>query len=164
MSNTISNQQSTSNSDLHLSNGATSVLICFLAMAGSQLAQRECEIDLITWLSSRDQGILGSGVVGFDLSELPWSRLEDEFRHQKIFLANVIDRIQLGLDAPLVDYDPPHLDVLASGLLELLSSFEFSMINASQPEWWLLPSPTQEKCDTHRVFLHEAGCVVCNDH
>ena len=163
MGNLISNKQGHKHSNVDLSNGGTSVLVSFLALAGSRLAKVQSEIDLITWLVSRDQGVLGVGVVGFDLSDMPWSKNCEEFDRQKKFLRSVISRIRSKVDVQFVEYNPPYLETYTDCLNKLLDSFEFSMVSQTSPEWCLLPNKTLDKCEKHGVFLHEAGCVVCND-
>jgi hypothetical protein len=78
MGNRIKNRKNYSQEEylsksLKMSNGLTSVFISVLSLSASRLAKTEREIDFAIWLASHDQAIVGSGTVGFDISDIPWS-------------------------------------------------------------------------------------------
>lgn len=163
MANLITNDSVDENAFLQLSNGGMSVLTSTLSLAGSHLAREKYEIDLVTWIASRDQGIVGLGVVGFDLVDLPWSKQENIFGRQKEFLLQVIERVGSRDDMHHLDYDPPHLDEYSSALRQLVKAFSFDDVGDEAPSWWLAPDEQGRKCAVHGVYLHVHGCVVCND-
>lgn len=60
---------------IQMNHGLTSVFIAVLSLAA--------------WFASHDQGVFGSGMVGFDVSELPWSA--DTFASDWEFVLRAID-------------------------------------------------------------------------
>ena len=163
MGNLITNKSIGQEDYLNISNGSMSVLISSLALSGSHLAKEETEIEFMTWIVSRDQGILGMGTVGFDLQDMPWSEKEALFKKQKEFLLSVIQRIRSGEDLSLLNYKPKHLQKNIEAFEQLISSFLYSHIKIENPLVWMPPKEKQLKCERHGVLLHEHGCVVCND-
>ena len=162
MTNNISNQSSISGLFLQLSNGGTSVFVSVMTLSGSDLAKSQLEIDLITWIASQDQSILGLGMVSFDLGEMPWSQSLDEFIHQKEFLNSVIERVKTLEDLSLLDYEPPFVLDYMETFQKMLNEFEFEFVSQDEVYWPLKPEKNI-KCKKHGVFKHRKGCVVCND-
>ncbi len=163
MANVISNDSADESVFLQLSNGGMSVVVSTLALSGSHLAKEKHEIDLVTWIASRDQGVLGSGVVGFDLVDLPWAKTEEAFGQQKQFMLRVIGRIREKEDFCHLDYDPPYVDEYMDKLEILFTSFLFRHVGDEEPSWWLPPDEQLTKCEKHGLYMHVSGCVVCND-
>ena len=162
MGNSITNKSVGQQDYLKISNGSMSVLISSLALSGSYLAQDEIEIDFMTWIVSRDQGILGTGTVGFDLQDMPWSEKEATFRKQKAFLLNVTQRVKSGVDLNCLSYKPKFLQQNIEAFEKMISSFLYSHIKKENTLVWM-PPKEKLKCEEHGVLLHEHGCVVCND-
>ena len=71
MANHIHNEKAGPEYDIDINNVYTDSFISSLVVSGSFLAKSSIEIDLITWLCSRDQGVVGTGIVGFDIDEMP---------------------------------------------------------------------------------------------
>ena len=163
MGDLITNKSIGQEDQLNISNGSMSVLISSLALSGSFLAKDEAEIEFMTWIVSRDQVILGMGTVGFDLQDMPWSKKEATFSKQKSFLLNVIQRVKSGVDLNLLKYEPKFLQQNVEDFERMISSFLYSHINLENSVVWMPPKEKQLKCEEHGVFLHEHGCVVCND-
>jgi len=115
------------------------------------------------WIVSRDQGIPGMGTVGFDLQDMPWSEKEANFNQQKTFLLNVIQRVKSGVDLNLLNYKPKHLQNNIEAFEQMISTFLYGHINLEKSLVWMPPEEKLIKCEEHGVFLHEHGCVVCND-
>ena len=163
MGNLITNKSIGQEDHLNISNGSMSVLISSLALSGSYLAKNENEIEFMTWIVSRDQGILGMGTVGFDLQDMPWSENEAIFNKQKAFLLSVIQRVKSGVDLNALRYKPKFLQQNIEAFEKMISSFLYSHIKKENTLVWMPPKEKQLKCEEHGVFLHEHGCVVCND-
>lgn len=140
-----------------------SVFISVLVLSGSHLAKEEAEIELITWLASRDQSIIGIGTVGFDLTDLPWSTSLEVYNKQIAFFFRVIDRVKQGEDLKLLTYSPPSVNKYMDSFTAMLKNFDCKYTNQNAAEWWLAPNGKKEKCKIHGAYLHEKGCVVCND-
>ncbi len=145
MANMITNDLADEKVYLQLSNGGMSVVISTLSLAGSYLAKEKYEIDLVTWVASRDQGVVGLGVVGFDLVDLPWVKEEGIFIRQKEFLLRVIERVGNKEDLYHLDYDPPYIDEYVEKLIALVNSFSFNYVGNEEPSWWLPPDEQYKK-------------------
>lgn len=165
MANTIFNDQVSENSFLQMSNSGTSVFISLLAIATSRNAITENEKLMATCISSRDQSVFGIGVVGFDIAELPWSLCEEEFNELKIFLKKSIERVISRRDWRALSYEPDAERAVSNQhkFLEMVNSFQFKHVQKFNPKKFYLPEVVGELCQEHNVYLHEGGCVICND-
>jgi hypothetical protein len=147
-----------------MQNGLTGVVISLLALSGSALANSEREKDLIVWLASHDQAIFGRGVVGFDLSEIPWTI--EQFGEEKNFLLNVIERAKSKQDWARLTYEPREDWVINSldKLYQMIAHFGEKDIDVQAALSWQAERPTERiVCPKHNVLEHSYGCVVCND-
>jgi hypothetical protein len=146
---------------LQLSNGATSVLLSVLLLAGSDLARTRWEIDVVRFFAEKDQAIFGSGMVDFDLDELGWSAAD--FEAQKRFLLAVVDRALARHRWDALAYDPSYV---AADLAQLRSMVERFAIGPSdqclQLELARAADPAT-RCAKHRVYMHVTGCLLCHD-
>lgn len=159
MGNLITNNKA--NLDLQLSNGATSVLISVLILAGSDLAQSRWEQELVTWMAEHDQSIFGLGIVGFDINEIAWS--PEEFEQQKSFLLNMITKAHQRYRWEQLDYDPPYAEEQLLALQHLVELFTVEMIVPNQLWNWYQEPEKFEKCSLHNVYRHANGCPICHD-
>lgn len=167
MGNRITNRRDYSDEEyldksLKMSNGLTSVFIAVLALNASHLARTDREIQFAIWLASRDQAVVGIGTVGFDLRDMPWSVAH--FEAEKGFLLRVIDAAKAKHLWERLDYEPREVWTLASlqKFRELIEDFTEAFIEAGEIEPDNEPGPP-EKCPIHHIYLHWAGCVICND-
>jgi hypothetical protein len=149
---------------LRLSNGATSALLDLLALAGSALATTDWERSLVVWLAEHDQGVLGIGIVGFDLDAIGWTRTGFDGEHA--FLLRVVDAALTGVGWGTLDWVPGDLN------REHLRGFRQLVEGVTSPAGdtpWTFVAPLPEgwpRCPTHGVLRHgldDGGCVVCND-
>lgn len=148
-----------------MSNGLMSCFVGVLSLAASALATSDRQRELAAWLASHDQGFAGSGMVGFDVAELPWSA--ETFASDRDFLIQVIEAAKRKTGWEHLGYEPD--EVL---LLPCLDGFKtmvgaFSIEHASQSESQIRPfggKPTQlALCPIHEVYQHLHGCPLCND-
>ena len=121
--------------DLKMSNGATSLFICALALAGSRLARTERQQELVLWLAWCDQTVVGDGTVGFSLSELPWTR--EAFAEERRFLLTVVAAAQERTLWAGLDYEPrPALHNNLRRFGELLAAFEARWVDPAASAAW----------------------------
>lgn len=146
-----------------MSNGGTSVFINALALSGSHLALDDFEIELISWIVARDQNVSGIGTVGFDLQEMPWSQDEDIFQQQKDFVLKIIQRAKTEQDLQALSYNAEFLHNFLERFESMINSFLLENVNAEDSPLSIPTENNHLKCDVHGVFLHEQGCVICND-
>ena len=73
-----------------MSNGLTSVVISTLVLAASALAQTDRQRELAVWFASHDQGVFGLGMVGLDVSDLPWRA--DTFEADRTMRRTITDQ------------------------------------------------------------------------
>lgn len=151
---------------LSMSNSGTYVFISLLSLAGSQIVQRENDIRLITCIASCDQTRNGFGCVSFDIAELPFSEDSKAFEKDKAFLINSAKRVISQKDWHNLGYKPDveRANYNQNEFIQLLTSFNH---NHRQPfeqnDFYLAEKVCGDKCKKHGVYLHELGCVVCND-
>ncbi|MDX2007943.1 MAG: hypothetical protein SFU83_22100 [Meiothermus sp.] len=165
MSNSISYQARADLPSVEMNNGLTSVVVSVLSLAASSLAATDRQRLFAVWFASRDQGVFGSGMVGFDLSELPWS--EADFGAEKAFVLRVIAAAQARTGWERLDYRPHEEWVMQSleGLRVLVQAFEPAH-RCPDPDrvWPFAPPPsTFERCPLHGVYQPIYGCPICND-
>ncbi|AIQ53415.1 hypothetical protein R70331_18985 [Paenibacillus sp. FSL R7-0331] len=157
---------------LHLSNGLTSVFIEVLAISGSLLARTNREKELIIWLVQRDQAIVGSGTVDFDIDEMPWTI--DSFESEKEFILRAISNAMNGLGWERLSYEP-HRDWVIECLeqfRQMISAFDKEYVNLNNylvwteieedDDWPIIPKG-YPKCEKHDVYLSCHGCILCNN-
>lgn len=151
--------------DLHMSNGLTSMFIYVMVLAASSLAANVRQAQLAAWLASRDQSLLGGGIVGFDLEDMPW--LSDGFLEDQQFLIASVDAALKRKGWERINFAPKE-DWVFESLAQfraLLAAFSPQHVTPAQeqdlPFGQELPLPAL--CTLHRVYLHAHGCVICND-
>lgn len=169
MGNIISNERAGADSYLQMSNGATSVLLDILCLAASDIASSQWEIETAIWLAEHDQSIIGLGVVGFDISEIGWSR--ENFPAQQQFTVSTIDLAMKRHRWKLLNYEP-RLDVTLENLeifKTLVELYRSEHIKSEDVrEWRVEPSPPYLKCPIHKIYLHylmedpKKNCRLCH--
>jgi hypothetical protein len=157
--------------NLQMSNGGTTVFFSVLLLAGSDLASNDWEKTLMVWLAEKDQGVIGSGFVGFDLVQIKWGA--DSFPEQQAFLLKTIDLALsrhrwevLGYE-PGPDQNPWVLNYLPQ-FRALVAGFKPEYIEARDWDFYVKEISFQ-KCPKHLVYLHSLNhdpqdcCLICND-
>jgi hypothetical protein len=148
--------------EAEMSNGLTSVVISVLCLGAASVATDDREREIATWLGSRDQGVFGLGMVGFDLEQMPWSQAS--FEVERAFVLRAIDAAKAKTGWDRLDYPPHEESVFASldKFRSLAAAFVPEHIRAETG--WLGDRPERwETCATHGVFVHAHGCAICND-
>ncbi len=147
---------------VNMNNGLTSVVIGLMAMALTAEAETDTQRRLAVAVAARDQNLLGLGVVGFDVADLPWD--ESTFEIDQAFFLRSCDRAILGDDWHRLSYEPRRewVTQAVSGLVDLIESLTPDQLRP-QTDWPLMPDVVGEVCDTHQALMHTEGCVLCND-
>ncbi|RUS93950.1 hypothetical protein DSM106972_094870 [Dulcicalothrix desertica PCC 7102] len=155
-----------------MSNGRTDVVLAVLVTSGSRLALSPREAELVLWLAQRDQSKVGFGMVGFDLSEIPWTL--ENFDEEKAFMLKIIEGAQAKLGWNVLDFGTPpdvlcgdleqiHMLVLNLTAEDLIKAPQMKIkhhLNTSFDEQMAIEL---NKCEKHGVLLTEYGCFVCNN-
>ncbi len=173
MPNTIRLHKEHNNIDewLGMSNEGTSVFIAILVLSGSRIANSEREKELVVWLAEHDQAVVGRGTVGFDISEMPWTK--DHFIQEKEFILKVIDGALSKLGWNVLNYEPNEevIHHYLNKFKALILDFDEKYIDESSYTEWIeliddemcgIPNGFP-KCPIHDTYLHFGGCVVCHD-
>ncbi len=164
MGNSVSYSRRPDLPSLEMSNGHTSVFISTLSLAASRVALTMHEKELAVWFASRDQWLFGSGMVGFDLSEIPWS--VPTFQEDKAFILRMIEAAKAKSGWDRLSYSPNEERIMPSyeEFAVLINAFVPEDIVIPEGESWSdeMPDPLV-LCERHGVYQHDAGCVVCHD-
>lgn len=176
MGNIISFGGSSSKDDnsLSMSNGLTDVLIDYLLISGSELAESESEKRMIVFLAEKQQTILGIGNVDFDIIEMPWQ--SNTFDGDKEFLLAVINHARLlSAQQSIWDklgYKPSQnlLEYALNGFETLIKQMSVSDIDENNLKEWIEGSKKDDpifcefpKCPKHGILLSLFGCKFCNE-
>lgn len=161
MGNLITNQKSNAQA-LKLSNGATPVVMCVLALSASDLAETERQKQFAKWIGAHDQNIYGLGVVGFDISDIGW--MKTNFAEQKQHVLAVIDKALSKNRWDVLPYDPPFAERQLGELRKLVEAFQPEFIEEDDVWAWSdHAEPPFELCEKHKVYLHIGGCIICHE-
>jgi hypothetical protein len=158
--------------DLQMSNGGTTVFLSVLLLAGSDLASNDWQKTLMVWLAEKDQGVIGSGIVGFDLSQIKWDTAS--FLEQQSFLLSVIDLALTRYRWEALGYKPGP-DTNQPWVLDYLREFK-TLVQEFKPEFieardwdFYVQEISYQKCPKHQIYLHSLKsdplecCLICND-
>lgn len=163
MGNAITYKAQPNIESIKMSNGLTSVFIDVLSLASSALSKSDRQRELAAWFASRDQSIFGSGVVGFDISELPWQTAT--FNADQDFILRSIDATAEKTGWERLDYEPRE-DWVSSCLNKfrlMVQAFVFEDARNLESAAWLGGYPSSVTlCPIHQVYKYELGCVLCN--
>ena len=149
---------------VRMSNGRTAVVFDTVAIAGCARARTDWERAAMLWLIEHDQTLIGLGMAGFDVGELGWTA--EGFREQHAFLVAVLDDAASGVGWERLPFEPGEgVAPVIRELRDLVSRFTSAMIvdgdGAAGASVTALPEAGT--CEVHGTYLHELGCIVCND-
>jgi len=150
----------------HMSNGLTSVFIETFCLAGIENATEDYEKDMLIWFGQRDWTLLGMGIEGFDIAEIIWDA--NKFDKQKAFIIASIEGVFQEKNWDLLNYTPNR-----EWLFEKLVIFkkmieDYTVIHidkALQFEVFEFDGEVKryDTCETHKIYKHMGGCVICNN-
>jgi hypothetical protein len=160
MANSFTNVGFDAHAEVYISNAGTSVFILTLMLGASDIATTGWQQDLAAWLASHDQAIYGSGMVGFDLSEIAWST--DNFQAEHGFLLTVVDRAMGRHRWDELELKPQWTADYLRDFRKLVAEFRADLINAGQ-RWDPEPPDPPVMCAKHLVYEDRYGCVICRN-
>ena len=106
--------------------------------------------------------IFGLGVVGFDLEDIAWTR--EGFAAEKAFVLRMIDAARARHRWDALGYDPPFAEGQLGELRALVEGFTAEhVLEHDDWSWRFDETQAAGKCARHAVYLHGAGCLLCND-
>ncbi len=171
---TFNTEEYVEDDSLSMSNGLTDVLIDYLLISGSELADSESEKRMIAFLSEKQQWIIGIGTVGFEIIEMPWHR--ESFETDKLFLLTVIEYArELTLQESVWDklgYAPnkENIDYALNGFNALINRMTVNDIDDNNLQEWLSDREKDDpvycgcpKCPKHGLLMSFFGCKLCNE-
>lgn len=151
-------------SPIQMSNGLTSVLFDVLCLAACSLADSDWEQRLAYFLVQHDQSRVGLGCADLDIAELGWTA--DTFELEKRFVLTVVDAALAKSGWKRLGFEPRLESILPTldRLREMVVAFPASAIPGPDVYKWKPDElPPGGKCEVHGVYLHELGCILCND-
>ena len=165
MANLISYDRRADMAPIQINNSLTSLFISALILAASDLATSDEQREFAVWFASHDQGIFGSGVVGFDVSQMPWH--SGRFVADQEFVLSAVRAARQRLGWDRLGYTPAP-DAISSRLEHfeamILAFDPAHRINDPDEVWNFGARPDRfELCPRHAVYLHSNGCTLCND-
>ena len=167
MGNLITNDKVNPDHYIQMSNGLTSVFFDLLTLSASSLAKNNWEIETAIWFAEHDQGVIGLGIVGFDVADMGWEK--HFFSEQKKFIISVTKDAMNGHSWNKLSYEP-RPEVICKALEDfynLIFSFQEVHMTGEPRSWYVKPDPPFEKCLIHQVYLHRLGknplecCLLC---
>ena len=159
---------------LAMSNGLTDVLIDYLLLSGSELAETDSEKDLIVYIAEKQQSIIGIGNVDFSIVDMPW--VKETFETDKRFLLRVVKHAnELAIQNSvweMMGYMPDiyMLDRALLGFKMLVKRMTVDDVVIDEFMEFLKERDGEEplivgyqKCPKHGVYMSYLGCKFCND-
>jgi len=155
---------------ISMSNGSTSVFISVLVLSGSRIAKTEREKELVIWIAEQDQAVVGSGTVGFNISDMPWTK--ENFIAEREFILKVVEGSKLQQGWETLDYLPDKVFITGclDAFINLVMRFDEKFIEESNYMEWINERDGEfgipvgfPKCAKHNAYMHWQGCVICND-
>jgi hypothetical protein len=164
MATVLTNKHVPGTAPVRMSNGLTSVLLDVLCLAACRHAASDWEKRLAYFLVQHDQSRIGLGMADLDVAQFGWTAAN--FEDEKRFVVAVVDAAltksgwaRLGFE-PRLDSIIPTLEKLR----EMVVAFPASAIVGPDVHTWKPEElPTKGECEVHGVYLHELGCILCND-
>lgn len=155
-----------------MSNGATDVLFHSILLAGTNLVRTKWDKKFLIWISEKDQSLIGSGIVGLDITKIGWTK--EEFIEQKKF---ILDTLTSALNDKIwndLPYNPSEeiiMNVL-SGTLNLFSNLSEEHISSEKPYWYCEPdiNDLDQVCEIHGIYMNRLSlnqrenCQLCKSY
>jgi hypothetical protein len=166
MANTLSFAGQTAIPSIQMSNGLTSAFIGVLAIATAAQAVSDRHKQLAAWIASRDQEVMGSGAVGFDICDMPWE--SKSFATDVLFLRQCVQAANTKSHWEKSGYAPRE-DTLLGCLAcfdKMLDTITLHHVQDHKPYGFFSGGPAVlpfTLCPQHAVYLHAQGCVICNE-
>jgi hypothetical protein len=165
MANLISYDRRADMAPIQINNSLTALFIVALTLAASDLAASDEEREFAAWFASHDQSIFGPGVVGFDISQMPWH--SDRFAADLEFVLSAVRAAHQRHGWDRLGYTPAP-DAISSRLEHfeamILAFDPADRIDDPDEVWNFGGKPDRfELCPRHAVYLHANGCALCND-
>lgn len=165
MANLITYREGINVPPLQMSNGLTSVFVSVLSLAASALAETDHQRELAIWIASHNQAVYGLGLVGFDIAEVPWSK--SNFAEDRAFLLNVIEAAKAKVGWEYLHYSPDEAALFncLDHFSEMVRAFSIEHALVEEEMIWRFGSKPESLrlCTKHHVYLHNMGCVLCNN-
>jgi hypothetical protein len=147
-----------------MSNGVTSVFFDVLCLAACGLAASDWEKRLAYFLVQHDPSRIGLGTADLDVAELGWT--PSNFEEERRFVVAVVDRALAKSGWERLGFEPRLESIIPTleRLRQMVVAFPRSAIPGPDVYTWKPDElPPEGECEVHDVYLHELGCILCND-
>ena len=149
--------------EIDMSNGLTSVVVSVLSMAVSSISTENWQKRFAICIASKDQSVVGGGMILFDISCLPWS--EQNIEAERSFMLQAIDAAFDKTGWNRLSYNPREETVheCLQQFRALITAFSPAHIQRNSHSECIHRQQHFPFCTTHSVYKHGLGCPVCND-
>lgn len=150
---------SASDPNLVMSNALTAVFIDALCLTGGKIARRDSQKEIMVRLARMDASIRGDGFTGFSLESLFQGLDAGEGSR---FLQVVCKAVLAESRWNGLPYSPDVklLHQAIGRFNTMLQKAEDTMIAAAN----VVPvRAVYRQCPVHGAYMHESGCVICNN-
>lgn len=159
MANTISLRGADAEA-LVLSNGLTAVLIDVLCLKGAEIAIATWQKEILVRLARHDAAIVGDGFTGFDLTDILCDINPAEGAG---FLSDICSMAEQEKQWSGLPYSPDH-ELLLSAILRIKVLCHRAGSYLPPPALPFQSRHPYTLCNRHGVYLHEEGCIFCNNY
>lgn len=149
--------------EIDMSNGLTSVFVCVMSMAISSISTENRQKRIAVCMASKDQAVIGGGMILFDISCFPWS--DHNIEEERSFMLRSIDAALAKTGWDRLSYKPREETVneCLQQLRTLITAFSAEHINKDSGDDFRRQQEDFPLCAKHGVYKHRFGCPVCND-
>ncbi|MBK6962567.1 MAG: hypothetical protein IPH20_01190 [Bacteroidales bacterium] len=158
MSNNITFRKS-AGPGLLMNNSLTAVFIDVLCLSGGKLAESDFQKEIMVRLAGMDASIRGSGFTGFDPEDL-FNGIDPQEGSR--FLQLVCENASAEPEWKGLSYNPDR-----KMLRDAIGRFSFILSEVGKISGNIVLMDFSKnsyfQCPVHGAYMHESGCVICNN-
>ena len=159
-----------SNKSVSFSNLVTTPLYSGILIEGSKIAKSVWEKRLMIFIAEKNQNVIGSGIVGIELTELEWDK--SNFKSQRDFLLEIVQqsRINKTYNKYIFTLQEKIGEMKLLEIEDLIASLKIEEIKESKFKYYIEPPKSKfDLCDKHKVYINylseerKDNCLICSN-